>query len=367
MWKRLILIFVLLSFANSNKVVSVEFFPSCYIADITIYTPKVNIDMNLNTYLQYSKIDDFELEVNFEKKDSSIKGYQSEYITSFTLNNSTNNEIKGYHFLIDTEDLFIPSVGLSLAYHYDDEAFSIVHSMYNSKLIDYKAFTFDFNNSEIHFGFVDNDIGFPYSGYCDIEKGYNTWGCNVTLFQYDTIELKINSYYVFHSGYFNIISSDEFFDFMTEKVFKEQMSQKLCQIMGEETDGEKKLICNEEAMSNFSNITMKIGSMTVTLTKEDIFSSGKNGSYESDFINNPYDATKGYPPCLIGHNFLKIMNRTTFDYHTKRVSFYSDRVKIEMQNSNNNKLIYIIYAIGILCFISTIMIVFTYFKHGINI
>ena len=149
----------------------------------------------------------------------------------------SNEVVENYTFYnIDDMNLFhFLRPYIPLAYSFSNETFSITHSLYNKKIIQHKKFSFDPILSQLHIGGVPFDsINGKYSSKCQVRSKYKKWGCTMNyayignLNNYTQIYNNKNRYAYFISTESKIYAPKYFFDFMQNKLLKEQFDNGLC-------------------------------------------------------------------------------------------------------------------------------------------
>ena len=73
--------------------------------------------------------------------------------------------ISGMSVYVTKKSVWYPDRGLGLGYKFDDEEFSLVHHLYNNKMIGNKVFAFEYLNEDhgtFYIGGVENDKHLDY-------------------------------------------------------------------------------------------------------------------------------------------------------------------------------------------------------------
>lgn len=308
----------------------------------------------LNTYLPYSILDNYFFDKIREKIDTNktILHFENDYDSALFTMNITFNKIELYNISVYQSNFisFIPDLGISLSYKFEDESYSIVHLLYNQHKISRKQFAFIPNQfrkkGQLYLGDM-NINNYTYEGYFNVDDQYTTWGTNITGMTINGKKIEMNEYSFIHSGFEDMISSNMLFNYMREE-FKEEIENEICSTsinVGEESC----IICKEYVERNDSMFIFEIGNMTITFTFEDLFKKSMH-EWKSKFISNPYKQYKNHT--LLGSIFMQMFDVVQFDYETNQVRLYSNTIKIEMNiRSNNVRIVKMIIVINIIMLI----------------
>ena len=339
----------LLKVINSNKNVIIDYSHYNSVPLIILKSSDYQIQLVVNTFIFATISNDF-----FEHETIKTDIYENKTIEeakgNFTLINNPSIKLSNYS-LYYGQIFFIPHLGLSLAYKFKDESYSFVHKLYHDNYIDYKAFTFNYYN-QIIFGEHIEKIPFKYKGQFDIDKSYSHWGANISGINYRGYHYDFNTHFIVHSGYYQMIVSNQIFDFMTKVIFADEIELNNCVI--ENSFNEKHLNCYNVGIEGFTNITLQIGKMSIVLKREDLFV--KKFLWESKFMYNPYN---NYT--FLGYDFIHLMNQTVFDYEKGTITFYSDEVIIEMDTTNYTVIKSIILLNLLLCLCINALLIYIKF------
>lgn len=326
-----------------------------------------NLPTTINTFLPYSFFGDEFKYVKEEQKGESLiinhefKYPSYKYYTSITIDDIT---IPFYNMYISDDYISIfADEGLSLSYKYENDSYSIVHSLYNGYNIDKKQFCIKHienkGNRKIFFGGVPNNthLSLPYKGYVNIDSNQDKWSFPFSGVSYENkkYETKMNA--VIHSGVYAMMFSDKIFNYITDEIFKEQIMDKSCYIKPNKEDGDT-LMCDSIDIIHSTNkyIIFDFETMTLNLTYRDLFDNKK-------FLirTNPFRHYSSYE-LILGIKFITMFKYSLFDYDSNTVSFYSDEIHIKsISSSNHVEICYIV--IIILCLFSIVYSIYIkYYK-----
>ena len=135
-----------------------------------------------------------------------------------------DNILKGYNVYLYLSHLWYPDQGISLAYKFDNESYSLVHMLYNNKVIEKKLYGIYFDNNRnegsISFGGIPSNAHLAYSnkGSCNANDKYSSWGCNLTSINFDNISYSLNAYGALNPGLYGIIYSKKIFNLFIDHI-----------------------------------------------------------------------------------------------------------------------------------------------------
>ena len=308
----------------------------------------------LNTYLPYSILDNYFFDKIKKQIDTNktILHFENDYESSLFIMNLSFNKIDIYNTSVYQSNFisFIPDLGISLSYKFEDESYSIVHQLYNQHKISKRQFAFiPFQyrkKGQLYIGNM-NINNYTNEGYFNVDDKYSTWGSNITGMTINGNKREVNEYCFIHSGFEEMISSNLIFNYMKEE-FKEEIDNEICSIttnVGEESC----IICKEYVDRNDSIFIIEIGNMTITLTFEDLFKQSMH-EWKSKFISNPYKQYNNHT--LLGSIFIQMFDVVLFDYDSNQVRLFSNKIKIEMNIRSNN-----VHIVKMLICLTCIMLV----------
>ena len=339
--------------------------------DIKYYDPRPYLSLNfpevensfityVNTYLPYSNfrfyyfikiIQSRQLE---EKTLNLFNSYQSmECKTKININNI---EYSDFFIYITRNYSFSEDEGIAFGYKFDNNNFSLIHLLYQSKQIEHMMFAFYHQNNEgkVYIGNIPGDQinEYSYKGSCNVRDDLNHWGCLLNQIEYNGLKYQMDKYAIIHSGVDVMFLSNDIYDFMEQNVFMEFIEQKICSIWVS-LHKTKSLYCREnEFMDKFSKeqIRFRLGNMIINIPFTNLFKS--DGSYlKSYFYSNPFNFHDD--DIIIGITFLNQFNFSVFDYETNQISFYSNDTIIFMEE--NISVAYELKSVQILLFLNIII------------
>lgn len=166
----------------------------------------------LNTYLSHMlfRIEDLYARVpdNLNESIALTSRYPSQnYNTTIKLDDSTLLNVNC--ILFKSSSYYCRDSGIGLGYQFKDEKESIVHILFNNKDISKKMFAFMPTNKMFYLGGVPNNdhLNYKNHGFCSIEPNLQTWGCNITMLQYNNKVFYFNRYVIFISADDNMFRS----------------------------------------------------------------------------------------------------------------------------------------------------------------
>ena len=358
----IVIIISLFFFIHSSKVISILYNYKYLMINIKIQLIEegINIYPFVNTYLQYSLIDDIRSkqlnesklkETFYENRIEKFKG--NRYQTDVQIGDI---KVTDYSMYVTKEPIaYIPDQGIALAFKFEDESFSLVHQLFKNNYIDNKFFAFettsDYKNGTIHFGQIPNNkhLKTRYHGYCNVNEKYFTWGCNLTNIQYKNKNYPFNIYASFHSSFYGMIISKKFSDFIKEEVLKAQFENKTC------GDNPSSFKCERDVIPEEDEIKIQLEQMILSIKVKELFDNDKLEPsslvtfHRYEFYDNDF---------IFGIHFIDSYNFSVFDYDNKKIELYSNEKFIQMINEN----MYIIIKLYLFIILSLIVnIIFLFF------
>ena len=284
----------------------------------------------------------------------------TEYRTDVTFE---GHLLPGYHVYLYNMFSWYPDQGIGLGYKFDDDRYSLVHLLYNNKLIEHKMYALFFNDDQkegtISFGGIPNNehLQYTFHGYCNAVDEYTSWGCNMTSIAFDNKSQRFSYYAALSNGLYGIYSK-KLFDFFVNNIMQNEIKADICSIHEDETEYRKYVKCNKEIEKINKNVTFTFGNMILKLKLIDLFEKNQN-LYDSLVSNNNFHFYNKYD-VLFGIKFFTFFKYLVFNYDDKRIEFYSNDFSITMIVSEYfviTTTLYIIINVLCLIMISTLLII----------
>ena len=216
---------------------------------------------------------------------------------------------------------------LSFALNPDDKEMSVMHQVYNKKLINRMIFSMGALGNKsfyMYLGGVPPVVSYAgRRGECDVIG--NSWGCSLNeIFFEDVFENKKNkkilSYRlnnkiaVFSTDTRKIQVTSDYFNFLKESLFKEAFDKKLCKVY----NNQRNILC-ENAKIIFDSlpsfITFVFDSVSLSIHKEHLVDDKEFVFELKDESNNNNNEW------IFGIKFIQLFFMS-FDYEQKKISFY---------------------------------------------
>lgn len=317
------------------------------------------------THTEYKPIHSRSVKIasDFFNKTIANQTYLVQVVTDKIFMEQSNQEISQLK-LFSISSYEIPSItsnSISLSLNHIDNSYSLVHSLYNQKVISSLKFGFEndlMGTGILFFGNIPSNLTSktPYSFYCDVNHhSHIQWNCK--LGKYITIgQYRYNNKY--DTVYFDVESNSNYvpFDFMlflNETIFKPFIDKKVCKLYSNGFNDNWKFHCNCDEILNFPNMTIILGEFELTLRPYELW---------DEIIDNCYFFYESYES-VYGNNFLFQSPfiggfNTEFDYESKRITFYSRSKTFRKisENKNNKHTIKMIYIIIIIMLLTSITI-----------
>lgn len=262
----------------------------------------------------------------------NMEGFE---VTDLYVINQTKVENFGF-FVLRAGIIFQFGI-ISLAHSFEDEKYSLIHTLKNRSLIDYSSFGLSFGDGKkgkIYFGkFPVEDFPNYVQSSCPVDeredKPKDFWSCNLqkVILKYKGKELSYSNEnrYSRFSLSSRIFSPDEFLSFLEKNQFHEAIKNNECKL-----SDLKVFECNPEVIETFGDLYLVFNNVGYKIKNEDLWAQTKSG-YEyrisggnkifSGFMNDWY----------IGISFLKDFN-IEFDYEEQKINFYSNKNNIKLLN-----------------------------------
>ena len=232
------------------------------------------------------------------------------------------------HFAALTDSLSNSDISESISFALKpiDEAYSLIHQLYNAGQIDKKMFAVAPENTlkgQFYIGGIPNDIiANKPSGHCSAQK--ETWACTLETVRYKNEENKyidifdIKFFSFMHYGYGLIVAPLSQLKVLEERFFKKYLEDQTCRrthryILAYECN-------NEEPYNNFPfALEFVFGDFSFSFPKEILLR-----HYSGSITVNIYPGR--YAPqdiWIFGNIFLRNFI-STFDFDSKTVTLYRD-------------------------------------------
>lgn len=313
-----------------------DYYYGIFNPSFTFPQENINYAIFLNTFNSYSVFWlDFHLEIS-----NILKDHVKLQLNSMKICNLYHTDIqiqsillKDFYFYVSRQALCRNDVGISLGYHIKDETFSIVHSLYNEKIINKLQFAFENpgtnNKAFFHFGGVplNKKNALPYKGSIRINETLPTWGFTLDSIKYNDKEYQLNIPCLVHSAMENMFVSEKLFEFLTHNIFNDRIKYQ---------QTSTNLIKQFKAPIK-GDIEFKFEEMKLKLALDVLFNKS-----ESQFVKENEDF-HNFSGIFLGSKFLYLFNYSVFDYENKQIEFYSDTIIIN--NDNNQQLNHIIFLL----------------------
>ena len=291
-----------------------------------------------------------ELEKNFTHiSDSNYEQYNSSMLkvitkdTKVSVNhNSIEADIVSERFQFQTKPFIletyltfyytsskrlVSSDSIGMAYQFDNEDYSLIHTLYKEKKIKEKVFGFEYkeqNKGYLYLGGIPKEITKKkHKAYCKVSDESSYWNCKMKRI---TIG---NNYYefdgdgdifFFETGQNRISAPGRFINYMKRELFKPYFDKKECTridtLVGTKT---VRIECKKYAIETFPSFNFEINGFLFTLTKDALFD-----CTDTICVLNINQNIVSEEKWVFGNCFLSNYI-TVFDYQNKQITFFSDR------------------------------------------
>lgn len=256
----------------------------------------------------------------------------------------------------------------SFSLQYINDSYSIIHQLKKKNKIKDLIFSFqpesDLGGRMYVGGIPPGIIENKYKMECNVIG--EQWGCkfnmiylsnneNETLYSY-----KDNSIILFDTALEGIRVPRKYFSYLSEVIFKEKISQGNCYIKEEEI---KYIVCHEslkEKIEKYVNIVIEGKELRIeskVLMNQEFKQTNEIGFYIIENTNDKW---------ILGSNFIHYFI-SSFDYDTRKVSFFSNEPikSLSIDDNNQNRTFVVILTIIILL-IGFIFNLLSLFKFQMN-
>ena len=237
---------------------------------------------------------------------------------TITLNNETQK--MNYSFYIFHYDVFPRSLGFG--YKFENNSFSIVHSLKRERYIDRLTFSFiplrpNIRNEEvgsIYFGALPKEIvSNKYKAQCKVSDEI-AWNCKLNEVWIDSYQYKNNYYMKFSTDFISFIPTD-FFLFLKRSIFCIGYNLYF-------SSDSNSIYCDKQYIKKFNRtISFIIDDYNFTFRLRDLFACDTQKQYVCQLML--YNNEKIPNQWIIGNN-LWSHYITSFDYEQGQITFYSD-------------------------------------------
>lgn len=253
--------------------------------------------------------------------------------------------------------------GIGLGYHCKNTSFSLVHQLKKNNHINKLQYIFEphSKNGFLHFGGIPNITqlaSMKYKGSIAINETLPTWGFTLSNMFSNNKPPNINTSCIIHSGFYDMIYSDDIFQIML-KIYKEEINNQICKIKKNSGNGDY-LNCNSlDDIKGSISFIINNNSTIIEINKKDLI----NRENDSYFRNNPYKNEEINKMCLLGIHFLRLFNYSLFDYDNKRVELYSNEIKIINLNLQKITVIMCFLIVSIIItIVNSLLLIYLNFK-----
>ena len=319
----------------------------------------------VNTFLPYSvvNIKNYDLIKGRFKNNKTLyldkPVYASQYETNIKIK---FHPIENFNCYVSHQAKNFHNLGISLAYHYQDESFSFIHQLYKAKVILHLQFAFHNINEEtppdnrhVYIGGVPHNahLSLPYKGIEKTRGDLPTWGFTLEKIIYQREEYNVDLPCIISNRIKGLIISDDVYGIFVKRVFNKEIKEGVCSNKTDKYNANY-LKCEQAIFEHNKKITLKFKGIKVDFETKDLFSKQNYHSLiSSNDINQPVHNFTGV---ILGFNFINKFNYTVFDYETNQIAFYTDIISIS-QNSKNYTEIYLFITNCILSLFSTILLI----------
>lgn len=270
--------------------------------------------------------------------------------------------IDGLNITLNNFNFYLPlnnhyegmNCAMGFASTFNDNQYSIVHTLYNQKNISSLKFGFVPNRSNtcstgnVYFGdFPQSVKNQPYKGICKIKDNIIQWSCELSMISIGKYQFKLNSFSFFNTNTRELYVPRQLLEDIKDTFLKEYIQSNEC-VQMYSSNGILYFNCNKtiQDMQKNEDISFQIDGNIYTIHLTEFFDCNL---YTCDFLimhnKNINDSI------LIGTKFIEQFD-TLFDYYNRTITFFSSSSlikEINMINLQRNLLIIISCFLCISC------------------
>ena len=295
----------------------------------------------------FNNIDQTILPVTLQPEEEAYQAYLHFIPISPSLN------ISAYYV---NSHLWTREIGLAFGYKVTNESFSYVHTLYNKKIISHRMFIMHNLRKELkgnlYIGGVPNNehIKMIYKGKIKVNVTLPTWGFMLRDVKFKNIVYSLNIPTIISSNLLNMFISDDFYEFMLNKVLDDGEYAEVRNSFL--TTTYQKQVIAKEGMNKSKEISFVFDNIEMKIILKNMFDISN-----SKFLSNTYKSKiHNFTGLILGSEFLSLFNYTVFDYDNKAIEFYSDTIPITVLNHNSSNIVKSIIYINILISLINIII-----------
>ena len=248
---------------------------------------------------------------------------------------------------IDDSKKYVESK-IGLSYKYDDERFSIVHSLKQERIISHLSFAFNrvFSSTsskpQMYFGGIPQTVKnkYKYKASFKVNESHKEWGINLLNVRIGNESFNFdynNTFYSYLNTKDSIIKAPlSFMKFLNESIFNELYKQRKCSYRYGRTHS---IDCFMREIDTFPTITFHFDGYLFSFNIYSLFNVVERGEFGLFLIrSNEYNDYQWVFGNMLFENYL-----TEFDYETHLITFYSS-----FPFKRDNNVVYTILLVNII-------------------
>ena len=248
---------------------------------------------------------------------------------------------------IDDSKKYVESK-IGLSYKYDDERFSIVHSLKQERIISHLSFAFNrvFSSTsskpQMYFGGIPQIVKnkYKYKASFKVNESHKEWGINLLNVRIGNESFNFdynNTFYSYLNTKDSIIKAPlSFMKFLNESIFNELYKQRKCSYRYGRTHS---IDCFMREIDTFPTITFHFDGYLFSFNIYSLFNVIERGEFGLFLIqSNEYNDYQWVFGNMLFENYL-----TEFDYETHLITFYSS-----FPFKRDNNVVYTILLVNII-------------------
>lgn len=248
---------------------------------------------------------------------------------------------------IDDSKKYVESK-IGLSYKYDDERFSIVHSLKQKRIISHLSFAFNrvFSSTsskpQMYFGGIPQTVKnkYKYKASFKVNESHKEWGINLLNVRIGNESFNFdynNTFYSYLNTKDSIIKAPlSFMKFLNESIFNELYKQRKCSYRYGRTHS---IDCFMREIDTFPTITFHFDGYLFSFNIYSLFNVVERGEFGLFLIqSNEYNDYQWVFGNMLFENYL-----TEFDYETHLITFYSS-----FPFKRDNNVVYTILLVNII-------------------
>lgn len=285
-----------------------------------------------------------------------------------------NIVIDDFHMYINNiQDWAVCNSGYGFGFKFENENFSIIHKLYETKYINKKQFSFIQTSTPTSGKIILGEVSqmeinnIEFIGKCNVIQDNIYWSCGIKYIQFET-EICGNN---------NTIIEVAFHSVTKYSIHSEQIVKIVRKVLGNKCEdiiynaNENRLLCDKQSIFNSKYYIHFVFEYIIDIPLNMLFqcnSKENTNKCISTFLYIFNDKSIQHilnpnTKIIFGSFFFKLFKLITFNYDNKSITFYSNTINISPYNNTNTILHLINITLYILIPFTLIQLIIYYYIH----